>query len=216
MLILKKIILLVFVAFLLFLGFYVYFFLRHEGNDSAFIVGNSITFYPEGSLEWPGGRGMAASELERDWVHWFSSSTSIKAAEVLNNYPFWIEDSNYTFDRKSFGTYSYLILFLGDNVSPKSIKFEERYNDLILKIGHDNLICISTFWPKPTITLRIKNLCDENGGQFVDVNWIYKFQLIRRKLFLLDTSSAIGMHPDDLSMALIGSYVGLIVLFAIG
>jgi len=125
------------------------------------ILGNSITYSPPNqSLNWTGNWGMAASSIDKDYVHLLTARfQSVNKSCVVQAHNIAVFETNYdTYDFDS-DLKSYrdskpdlLILRIGENVQASfdSVAFAKKYQALIayMKVNNPNLrvLAAGSFW----------------------------------------------------------------------
>lgn len=131
---------------------------------NVLILGNSITYTPANpSSGWNGNWGMAASALEKDYVHLLAAKfkrQSINANVTAKNIAeFEVNYMTYNFDTE-LKTYrdkkpDLLILRIGENVQSTfdSVEFAKRYQGLIAYMKTDNpqlkVLAVGSIWYLP-------------------------------------------------------------------
>lgn len=178
------------------------------------IIGNSITYHPiSNNIGWDHESGMAATALNKDYVHLLLTKISQKKKckiyyKIKNLAEF--ERNLLSFD---FNTIHNLVEFkpdfvifqLGENVSVESIEemnlFEVQYKKLISNFPKSKKVITTPFFPSPEKNLVIRQVASDSKGILVDLSHLV---LLDKKNFAKNeknySNDGVGKHPGDIGM----------------
>lgn len=189
---------------------------KEGGSPRIMFVGNSITRHePAPQIGWNYNHGMAASSVERDYVHTVIrgvQKTCPDAAFCIVQASIWetkytsCDYDEYFTEAKDFYP-DIIITAIGANIKAE----EFRHGDFVREMGllHDYLsggktpilIQSGSFFNNPKKTEAIKDYISLRGTEFVDISDIAEDE---RNLALgLYEHKGVQMHPGDRGMALI-------------
>lgn len=193
---------------------------KAAGMERIVFIGNSITRHgPKADIGWTDNFGMAASSLERDYVHLVVS----KVAEATGTKPEFMIEGAAQFERefktmpvdgmiercRNFRPDS-VVLAIGENVpnlatDEDKAKFKAVVLSLISGIKGTNnpspaIFIRSSFWPEKVRDSILSEISRETGGVFLDISALGRdetnFARSERK-FLND---GVAAHPGDKGM----------------
>lgn len=185
------------------------------GNPSAdlriLIVGNSITFHlPKESIGWMGSWGMAASCMDKDYVHVLADAVTARhdayiMVRQLSVFEASVNDKSCDVtdyrDEKEFGA-DIVIYRLGDNVKTDvdAAYLYECVGNLISYLAKDNakIILTSGFWKHPVCDDVAKRLARERGAEFVYLGDLDDKP--EMKAYGKFDHSGVAAHPGDEGM----------------
>ncbi len=178
------------------------------------ILGNSITQHgPLPTEGWLGNWGMAASALEKDYVHVTIDSlkrycTCVKVEFKALNISSW--EMNFDFDfsgesgTKDLQTFQpdILIVRLGENVKEeyaRSHGYEDALKVMIdrFKGPSGRVLITGNFWPNAYKDEAQKNVADTNTYEFVPLNELAADETNKA---LDHFQGGVGQHPSDKGM----------------
>ncbi|MBQ4157989.1 MAG: SGNH/GDSL hydrolase family protein, partial [Clostridia bacterium] len=150
--------------------------------DRVAFVGNSLTLHPpKTDIGWTGNWGMAASAMEKDYVHILmnrflkenpTAEFMVKNVFVYEQ-KFWEGDLSIAEELRAFRP-TLIVLAIGDNVAQDEAKkhdFRKYYEMLIDYIdpeGQASVVCTSCFFPKPTVDRAIWETAKKRNLVFAD------------------------------------------------
>ena len=182
------------------------------GNPNAktkiLIVGNSITIHgPKEDIGWHGDWGMAASALEKDYVHRLYAMLSENGYDIylrISQTAEWernfLKDdilSNYDEDREFDA--DVLIFRLGENVlSEDKPYFKEPLNQFVNHICPNGKVIFTTcFWRNDEVDNAITAVAQERGDALVDCC----FSKDEKNMALGQFEHyGVSIHPSDAGM----------------
>lgn len=155
-------------------------------------LGNSITLHgPAPAIGWSGNWGMAASALEKDYVH----LTSNALAKAWGAAPEIMVKNIAEFERK-FAAYDaaeklrdaiafrpdIIVVAIGENAPKLAAKEEQtQFQQCLVKLlravqgeRRPAIVVRSCFWPSPAKDQALKLACVEVGGTFIDIGGLSK------------------------------------------
>jgi alpha-galactosidase len=176
--------------------------------------GNSITLHlPDASIGWSGVWGMAASAQAKDYAHVTAAAMNLKViamnvggVESGSNGPDLKAVASAGIDPKTI-----VIVELGDNVPDSDsgvLYFAASYDTLLNAMpSHLKLVCVSTFWERPSVDAVIKYQCDTHGGLYTYIGDIYTDPNNPDRKVQEYPNPGVNMHPHDWGMAHISSRI---------
>lgn len=195
---------------------------EHESGDGKKIlfVGNSITRHsPKPEIGWVNDWGMAASSIDRDYVHIVERKVLEKcpgASFCICQVSSW--ERNYAVgesqlpdfaDARDFNA-DIIVMRLIENCRPLDTFdidiFKDEYRKLVeyLSKGSAKVIITSSFWKHPGDE-ALKEYAEENGMDFIYLGELGEDTAMRADgLF---KSSGVSMHPGDNGMATIAELI---------
>ncbi|MEA1950983.1 MAG: SGNH/GDSL hydrolase family protein [Planctomycetota bacterium] len=188
-------------------------------------LGNSITKHgPAPHIGWTGDWGMAASALDKDYVHVVARSLADKNGKA----PEVMAVSIAAFERK-FGDYEVaknlnkalefkpdtIVMAIGENVSPLKTKqsqaiFKSRLLKLLAAFRADNnpaIIIRSSFWPDKVQDDIFKQCAMEVGGTYVDISSLCKDESNYARSERDYKHAGVAAHPGDKGMKAIAEAI---------
>ncbi|OKS88986.1 SGNH/GDSL hydrolase family protein [Mucilaginibacter polytrichastri] len=177
---------------------------------NVLILGNSITYSPPNqSLGWAGSWGMAASALNKDYVHLltakFQQVNKSCVVQAKNIAGFETNSDIYNFDAelKAYrdSKPDLLILRIGENVQSSfdSVAFTKRYQALIAYMKVDNpklkVLAAGSFWSNRDYI----NLIMSRYTPYISLA-ILGEDLSNYAFDRTDVASAVQQHPGDKGM----------------
>ncbi len=184
-------------------------------------LGNSITRHaPSPTIGWFNNWGMAASSIDKDYVHktmqkvWEQQpETSFLVAQVSRwETEFWNEkviDDNFA-EAMEYDA-DIIVMRAVENMRNADIEvhdFEAGYCMLIDKMnksGKANIVLTSSFWSSPARDEKIKKIADERGYKYIFIGDLGSDDKYTAKgLF---EHSGVAAHPGDLGMQVIAERV---------
>ena len=156
--------------------------------DRVLFLGNSITLHgPTPKIGWTGNWGMAASALEKDYVHVLTAQIA-KAAGGLPE----VKAKNIANFERNLDAYNLaeglkvelefkadlIIVAIGENsaaltTDEAKLRFKTSFDKLLAELkkhGNPTLIVRSQFWADSAKDERMKQACLDVGGTFVDIS----------------------------------------------
>jgi len=187
--------------------------------NKVIILGNSITRHgPKADIGWLDDWGMAASALEKDYVHLllkrFTEAACGKAPESLvkNIADFEREYATYdvsaVFKPLAAFEADIIIMAIGENVpaldtEKAKINFHRALTMLLttLKQGCNPTVFVrSSFWPDAAKDGIMKQVCAETGSVFVDISRLGAEESNYARSERTFTNTAVANHPGDKGM----------------
>lgn len=191
------------------------------GNPSApvriLILGNSITRHaPSADIGWFGDWGMAASAMEKDYVHRLYEKLTNAGNQVymrIRQASYWErhfrEDDvlSYFKDERDFGA-DLVIFRLCENV-PKDAKseFREHLIQLIEYVcpSFGKTLFTTCFWQNSLVDNAITAVAEARGEACVDLVYTDESMMAMGKF----EHKGVSMHPSDLGMEWIADQIAL-------
>jgi len=184
--------------------------------QKVLILGNSLTFHrADSSLGWRGNWGMAASAIDKDYLHLLTTDINKKkpSATVMHGTITNFEKSYWTMDYNAFlAKYKafkpdMIILEVGENMDDKLIIQDSLSTRIVALVNYLSpnrkvpVVICSSFWPKPNYDRVTKNLCVANQWIYVPLGDLYSDPTnTSHDRF---TNVAVGNHPSDKGMYII-------------
>jgi hypothetical protein len=203
---------------------------REEGGSllnsgRILILGNSITWHgPSADVDWFGSWGMAASCLEKDYVHVLIREIS----ELTGRAPEWMAENIADFERQ-FETFDIegnyekyfqfkadlVILAIGENVPElpdEGIrgKFKNAMLNLMAalkKRGNPAILVRGCFMPHEVKDNVMKDACAEAGGIYVDIMDLGKEESNYARSEREYKHAGVAGHPGDKGMKAIADAI---------
>ncbi|MEI6973015.1 MAG: SGNH/GDSL hydrolase family protein [bacterium] len=189
-------------------------------------LGNSITLHaPEADIGWTDNFGMAASALEKDYVHLllhrFNEAAGGKSPEALirNIADFEREYATYPITTKFQALAEFkadvVILCIAENV-PKLAsqadqdRFKAAVKELLTLVkgnGSPAIYVRSSFWPDEVKDGILKQVCTELGGTFVDISRLASDEKNYARSERTFSNAGVAIHPGDAGMAAIADAI---------
>lgn len=178
------------------------------------ILGNSLTLHePAPGIGWNQRSGMAASDLDHDYVHILITmmmereKASKVTPRIINGFDF--ENTpdavKLTEIVEAVRGADIFIIQLGDNVKEQMVKpFLSLYSDLIAEIRKSNskstLIALGTWYDKRELNRQIKEICDTHFIKHVDLAPLFDDKNNLASSERSFSNPAVGSHPGDKGM----------------
>ena len=180
-------------------------------------LGNSITLHPpRAEVGWTNNWGMAASAVEKDYVHILARSIS----GITKTSPVLMIENIADFERQ-YATYDLarlkkavdfkadtVVVAIGENVPPVgSEESKAKFRESVLKLltalsiaSHPTIIVRSSFWPDKNKDEILRNVCAEVGGVFVDISALSKDESNYARSERSYAHGGVAAHPGDRGM----------------
>jgi hypothetical protein len=181
-------------------------------------LGNSITLHgPSAEVDWSGNWGMAASALDKDYVHVLVRAITERTGrdpEILAENIADFERHHETCDiRQMFKKHlefkaDLVIVAIGENVPVLDTeKAQRQFKDCLVQLltllkanGNPALVVRSCFMPDETHDRILKQACTEVGGIFVDISHLSKDESNYARSERQYTHAGVAGHPGDRGM----------------
>ena len=193
--------------------------------NKVLFLGNSITRHPPlASIGWTTDWGMAASALDKDYVHLVSASL----AELTGHKPE-VQIANIADFERTFGTYDFsvklkehfdfkadlVIVAIGENVpalgtEELKTQFKAALTKLLTALkanGQPALFVRSCFWADKTKDDIIQQACAAAGGTFVDIGTLGKDESNYARSERKIEHNGVAAHPGDKGMKAIADAI---------
>ncbi len=188
-------------------------------------VGNSITSHgPKADIDWHGNWGMAATSLDRDYVHVVTKALATKQGAkpeimVKNVADFERKHVGYDIVGKYADAAAFkadlVILCIGENVAAlKTPEAQAKYQEQVtalLKTLKSNpkaaIIVRSSFWPSEAKDSAMRKACEAVGGTFVDISALSKDERNYARSERPYKHAGVANHPGDRGMAAIAEEI---------
>lgn len=188
-------------------------------------VGNSITSHgPKADIDWHGNWGMAATSLDRDYVHVVTKALATKQGAkpeimVKNVADFERKHVGYDIVGKYADAAAFkadlVILCIGENVAAlKTPEAQAKYQEQVtalLKTLKSNpkaaIIVRSSFWPSEAKDTAMRKACEAVGGTFVDISALSKDERNYARSERPYKHAGVANHPGDRGMAAIAEEI---------
>lgn len=192
-------------------------------------VGNSITMHgPKADIDWHGNWGMAATSLDKDYVH-----VVTKALAARQGLPLVIMVKNVAdFERNHVGydiagkfaeaaafKADLVILCIGENVpalkTPEAqAKYQAQVTELLKTLKPNPkaaIIVRSSFWPNEAKDSAMRKACEAVSGTFVDISTLSKDERNYARSERPYKHAGVANHPGDRGMAAIAEEIVKVV-----
>jgi hypothetical protein len=188
-------------------------------------LGNSITLHgPKPDIGWEGNWGMAASSLDRDYVHLVLRAI----AEATGKEPQSLVANIADFERQSdrFDVEARLakelalkpelvIVAIGENVpaldsGEARAAFQEQTAKLLKRLkenGQPTIVVRSCFWPDPAKDAALRQACAQVGGIFVDIGPLGGDPANAARAERDYAHAGVAAHPGDRGMKAIADAI---------
>jgi hypothetical protein len=188
-------------------------------------VGNSITKHgPKADIDWHGNWGMAATSLDKDYVHVVTKALAAKQGVtpvimVKNVADFEGAHIGYDIAGKFVDAAAFkadlVILCIGENVAAlKTPEAQAKYQEQVtalLKTLKSNpqaaVIVRSSFWPSEAKDSAMRRACEAVGGTFVDISTLSKDERNYARSERPYKHAGVANHPGDRGMAAIAEEI---------
>jgi hypothetical protein len=188
-------------------------------------VGNSLTSHgPKADIDWHGNWGMAATSLDKDYVHVVTKALATKQGatpEIMVKNVADFERNHVGYD--IVGKYAdaaafkadLVILCIGENVAAlKTPEAQAKYQEqvtVLLKTLKSNpqaaIIVRSSFWPSEAKDSAMRKACEAVGGTFVDISALSKDERNYARSERPYKHAGVANHPGDRGMAAIAEEI---------
>lgn len=188
------------------------------GGGKILFLGNSLTSHgAKPSIGWTNNCGMAATALDKDYVHLLTAAIAAQTAK-----PPRIMVGNISDFERGYATYDVaakaqpfvafkadlVILAIGENVgaltnAAAKMAFKDSLVRLLtaLKQGGDPAIFVrSCFWASTAKDALLKQACAEVGGVFVDIGALGKDEANYARSERKIAHAGVANHPGDRGM----------------
>lgn len=189
-----------------------------QAAQRLLFLGNSITRHgPKPDIGWTGNWGMAASAIEKDYVHVLASAL----AERSKSAPQVMVENIADFERKPEG-FDYkarlekplafkanvIVVAIGENVgalrtAEAKAAFQEHFRKLLaaLQVSDRPAIFVrSCFWPDAAKDQILKQVATEAGATFVDISALGKEPANKASAERKIDHAGVAAHPGDKGM----------------
>ncbi len=183
---------------------------KKDADVKIAILGNSITRHgPKHDIGWDHDFGMAASDIEHDYVHLLYKKLlkyGINCFIVVKQFATW--ERNFTCvlndDISEIRDYQpdIIVFRLGENVNKSVNKevFKAETEKLLYNIGNgkSKLLLTTCFWHHDAVDEVIREICFEKGLTPIELGDLG--ELPEMKAIGLFDHSGVAAHPGDLGM----------------
>jgi lysophospholipase L1-like esterase len=186
--------------------------------DRVLFLGNSITLHgPAPHIGWSGNWGMAASALEKDYVHLLLRRLSEATgrtpeamiqnlADFERNYPTY--DVGSALKKQLEFNADLVIVAIGENVPAfPSQEAKDRFSNALASLlaalkkhGNPAIFVRSCFWPDKTKDEVLRQVCREAGATFVDISRLAKDESHYARSERKFVHAGVAAHPGDKGM----------------
>lgn len=188
-------------------------------------VGNSITSHgPKADIDWHGNWGMAATSLDKDYVHLVTKALASKQGAtptimVKNVADFERNHVGYDIAGKFADAAAFkadlIILCIGENVpalkTPEAqTKYQERVTELLKTLKSSpkaTVIVRSSFWANAAKDSAMRQASEAVGGTFVDISALAKDEKNYARSERPYKHAGVANHPGDRGMAAIAEEI---------
>ncbi len=175
-------------------------------------VGNSITIHePAPEIGWYGNWGMAASSIDKDYMHLVMEGIRAKNPRVRfmfrniaeYEHHFWEFNIETLSELKEFNA-DVIIMRIGENVDDKEAGergFDKYYKELtgfLNSEGKAIVVCTNCFWKNENKDLQIKKVAMEQAYIHVDISEIHMDEKNMAKSEY--ENKEVGWHPSNKGM----------------
>jgi alpha-galactosidase len=192
-------------------------------------VGNSITSHgPKADIDWHGNWGMAATSLDKDYVHLVTKALASKQGAtptimVKNVADFERNHVGYDIAGKFADAAAFkadlIILCIGENVpalkTPEAqTKYQERVTELLKTLKSSpkaTVIVRSSFWANAAKDSAMRQASEAVGGTFVDISALAKDERNYARSERPYKHAGVANHPGDRGMAAIAEEIVKVV-----
>ncbi len=194
-------------------------------SDKILFLGNSITLHgPKEDIGWSGNWGMAASGIEKDYVHillerFQHKYGTLPTAKIENIADFEREYAVIDVEEKfkCFVDFNadIIILAIGENVpalteEPDQTAFSIAVNKLLTVLTKNRKPAIfvrGTFWADLVKDEILKKVCLDFGGYFVDISTLCKDETNFARAERDYRHDGVAAHPGDAGMMAIANAI---------
>lgn len=199
--------------------------LAQEQAPRVLFLGNSITLHaPAPNIGWDGNWGMAASAIEKDYVHillgkWKQATGKTPVSVVKNIAEFERNLDEYSISEQLKDELSFkadtIILAIGENAAtPKNDEERKRFStalDQLLKSLKENgaptIYVRSQFWPDVEKDTLLKQATERAGCVWVDLNQLGADPANAAKAERHFDHAGVAGHPGDKGMQAIADKI---------
>lgn len=199
--------------------------LAQEQAPRVLFLGNSITLHaPAPNIGWDGNWGMAASAIEKDYVHillgkWKQATGKTPVSMVKNIAEFERNLDEYSISEQLKDELSFkadtIILAIGENAAtPKNDEERKRFStalDQLLKSLKENgaptIYVRSQFWPDVEKDTLLKQATERAGCVWVDLNQLGADPANAAKAERHFDHAGVAGHPGDKGMQAIADKI---------
>lgn len=199
--------------------------LAQEQAPRVLFLGNSITLHaPAPNIGWDGNWGMAASAIEKDYVHillgkWKQATGKTPLSMVKNIAEFERNLDEYRISEQLKDELSFkadtIILAIGENAAkPKNDEERKRFStalDQLLKSLKENgaptIYVRSQFWPDVEKDTLLKQATERAGCVWVDLNQLGADPAYAAKAERHFDHAGVAGHPGDKGMQAIADKI---------
>ncbi|PAZ04166.1 MAG: hypothetical protein CAK86_06175 [Opitutia bacterium AMD-G1] len=192
-------------------------------------VGNSITSHgPKADIDWHGNWGMAATSLDKDYVHVVTKALAAKQGitptiMVKNVADFERAHVGYDIVGKFADAAAFkadlVILCIGENVAalktPEAqAKYQEQVTALLKTLKSNpkaQIVVRSSFWANTAKDTAMRQACETVGGSFVDISALSKDEKNYARSERPYKHAGVANHPGDRGMAAIAEEIVKVV-----
>lgn len=193
--------------------------------ERVLFVGNSITLHgPAPKIGWTGNWGMAASAVEKDYVHLVVESLT----KLRGHKPEFLVTNVADFERKYDGfdlatklkdqvafKADTVVVAIGENVPAlKSDEAKAKFKESVVKLlallkgeGKTALYVRSCFWADAAKDVVLKEACTTAGGVFVDISTLAKDEANYARSERKIEHEGVARHPGDRGMKAIADAI---------
>ncbi len=194
---------------------------REQDKLRVLFVGNSITYHaPKPSIGWDGCWGMAASCIEKDYVH----QTLRKLGEHYGTVSYGIaqvaswetsfdevgEAWKVAYSQAAELQADVVVIRLGENIPSnklETVNVKPYIEDMIDFFGKGcrQIIVTDCFWKREKLDRVFKEICEEKGYTFCELSDLYANQ----ETMALENfeHKGVSLHPSDYGMELIATRI---------
>ena len=192
-------------------------------------VGNSLTSHgPKADIDWHGNWGMAATSLDKDYVHVVTKALATKQGTtpvimIKNVADFERAHVGYDIAGKFADAAAFkadlIVLCIGENVAAlKTPEAQAKYQEQVtalLKTLRSNpkaqIIVRSSFWANPAKDTAMRQACETVSGTFVDISALSKDEKNYARSERPYKHAGVANHPGDRGMAAIAEEIVKVV-----
>ena len=192
-------------------------------------VGNSLTSHgPKADIDWHGNWGMAATSLDKDYVHVVTKALATKQGTtpvimIKNVADFERAHVGYDIAGKFADAAAFkadlIILCIGENVAalktPEAqAKYQEQVTALLKTLQSKpkaQIIVRSSFWANTAKDTAMRQACETVGGTFVDISALSKDEKNYARSERPYKHAGVANHPGDRGMAAIAEEIVKVV-----
>jgi len=192
-------------------------------------VGNSLTSHgPKADIDWHGNWGMAATSLDKDYVHVVTKALAAKQGlppviTVKNVADFERNHVGYDIAGKFADAAAFkadlVILCIGENVpalkTPEAqAKYQAQVAELLKTLKSNpkaQVIVRSSFWPNAAKDSAMRQASEAVGGTFVDISALSKDERNYARSERPYKHAGVANHPGDRGMAAIAEEIVKVV-----